>query len=167
MQTTINDLVNLDIPPNHICAEELFIPNANKVNSNRGVLFAAHVAQIPVLKDPEKPLVFSRFENMIGDYSATGYEVSDDDYKVLKKIVRNKYNYVLVLKSKTDGHYHIKEFNEVFWITEKYGYKFNDFMSDAKEINKGDVLFANTSYDDEMNFQYGVNLRAMYYSDRD
>lgn len=170
MQTTINDLPKKNIPPNQICAEELFVPNGNKVNSNRGVMFAAHIPQIPVLKKPEIPLVFSRFENQIGNYSAIGYDESDDDYEVVKKLVRNKYNYTLLLKSKTTGKYTIKDRTEVFWITEKYGYRYNNYLDELDEgdiIEKGDILIANTSYDEYMNLAYGANLRAMYYSDRD
>lgn len=157
---------------NSFLAEGLLVPNANKVNTNRLVMFCSHLAQIPVLANDdggEPPLVFSRFENQIGKYSS-GYKEAKRDIIVIDKFVRNKYNYILLVKDKNEEFYDYIERKENKWITEKYGYIYNNYIDQLEigdEIEKGSILYANRSYDEHMNLCYGRNLRTMFYSDKD
>lgn len=167
----ITDVQNMNITTNNFLAEPLLVPNCNKCNSNRLVMLCSHISQAPVLANKdggEFPLVFSRFENQIAKYSS-GYRVAEDDYTILKKFDRNKYNYyLLVMNSK--GQYDIIERTESFWLTEKYGYKYNNHIDNYEigDIIQKDVpMYANTSYDLDMNLCYGRNLRAMFYAYKD
>jgi hypothetical protein len=167
----IIDIKNMEINTNNFISEALFIPNANKCNSNRMVMLCSHIAQAPVLANKdggEFPLVNTRFENQIGKHSS-GYKRADLDMTVIKFFHRNKNNYyTLVLRE--DGIYDIIERQETFWLTEKYGYKYNNYIDNYGEgeiIEKDSVLYANTSYDEEMNLCYGRNLAAAFFAYKD
>lgn len=167
----ITDLKDNDIKTNSFLGELLFVPNANKCNSNRMVMLCSHIAQAPVLANKdggEFPLVNTRFENQISKYSS-GYKISDDEYYVLKKFNRNKYNYSLLVMDSKNNH-HILGRNECYWLTEKYGYKNNNYIDEYSEgdtIPKDTVLHTNTSYDQDMNLCYGRNLRAVFFAYKD
>lgn len=164
-----------EIKGNSFLAERIMCAHADKDNSNRAVMWCSHFQQAPVLTntDPESgeyngefPLVFSDFENQVGKYSS-GYRQSESDYKVLGKFVRNKYNYFLFVYNYKTKEYDAIERNEAYHITEKYGYKNENYID---ELEKGDkieeesILSANTSYDDYMNLCFGRNVKAVFYS---
>ena len=167
----ITDVQNMNITTNNFMAEPLFIPNANKCNSNRMVLLCSHIAQAPVLANEdggEFPLVFTRFENQIGSYSS-GYKRADLSMELMKKFERNRYNYFTLVR-KENGQYDVLERNETFWLTEKYGYKYNNYIDHydiGDVIEKESIIYANTSYDEDMNLCYGRNLLAAFFAYKD
>lgn len=149
-------------------AEELLMPNANKTDGNRSTMFDSHLAQAVTLKNAEAPLVYTNFENQVGKYSTAGYKMSHGNYKVIQRIDKNEYNYVLIVQDLETLEYTIFNREECEWLTEHYGFQWNNEKIDSLKqddvIDKGDVLYKNTCYDEEMNFGYGVNLNACYFS---
>jgi DNA-directed RNA polymerase beta subunit len=114
----------------------------------------------------EPPLVFSGFENQVGKFS-TGYKEIKGDWKIIKKINKNKYNYVLIVQNTEDkNQYDILYRTNDSWLTEHFGYKNKnevmDKYSEDEIIPNGEIIHRNMNYDDEMNFQYGRNLNAVY-----
>lgn len=166
------------IHDNNFIAEQVLVPHANKNNSNRSVMFCSHFQQAPILANIDKdtgefngetPLVNSRFENQVGEYSS-GYKELPYDCKVLFKFVRNKYNYFLVVYKYDTKTYDVIERKECEWITEKYGYRNINYMDEIEigdKLEKDTILSANTSYDEQMNLCYGRNMKALYYSFED
>jgi|GEM_PF-1995874 len=146
-------------------AEPLLVPNANKTDSNRLQMFTSHISQCIPLQGAEPPLVFTNFEDQVGKHS-TGYKMLEGNYKIIEKIVKNKFNYDLVILNQDTGEYDMVSRHEHHWLTEHYGYKFNneviDGLKKGQEISGKTVLYKNNNYDEEMNFQYGVNLNAIY-----
>ena len=71
-------------------AEELLIPNANKVDCSRANMVCSHVGQLLVLDEAETPNVFSRFENQAGQYSS-GIKRLKHASKVVKVFSFNEY----------------------------------------------------------------------------
>lgn len=166
----IEALKDMKLDGNLLLGELLLTPHANKVNTNRGVLWCSHLPQIPVLRNnPEPPLMFTSFENQVGKYSS-GYHLSKEPFKVIRKFFRNDYNYYTLIRYKYSRMYDIISREEVKWLTEKYGYQWENFLDDMNAGDKVDeqmLLNANTSYDDNMNFCFGKNLLAVYYADED
>lgn len=165
---TITDLENIDIDGDLILGSAILQPFANMTNSNRGNMWTSHFPQIPVLKEAEIPLVSTRYENQVGKYSS-GYKEADKDGTVVAKFVRNKYNTILVVQN-DDETFGIYRFKECHNKTESYGYKFNNYGAELDiedRVEEGDILYANTSYDEYMNFMYGRNLRAVFFANRD
>lgn len=163
---------------NKMLGDSLIVPNCNKVNTNRLVLVSAHFGQAPnptnnVTK--EFPLVFSRFENQIGENSS-GYYTSSNNYEVIQKFIRNDFNYDLIVRYvDEDGEpllneegnemYDVIHRTEAKRITEKYGYKYTNYLDDydiGDIIPENAVIISNSAYDDYMNLCYGHNLRTIF-----
>jgi len=132
--------------------------------SNRINMFTNHIRQAIVLKEPEFPRVFTNFENQVGKYSSA-YKKADRNWEVIKKIEKNEKNILYVLKDKNSEYYHIETIENAERTTEKYGYKMENKIEDKSEgddIEKDDLIYRSTSYDDDLNFMYGTNLKALY-----
>lgn len=149
-------------------SEELLVPNINKTDLSRGVMFCSHLPQAVTLKNSENPLVFTNFEYQIGKYSESGYKKIKDDYTVVMRINKNKYNYDLIIKNTNTDEYDILHRTECEWLTEHYGYKWNnkkiDSLKPNDNIKKNTVVYKNDCYDEEMNFKYGMNLKTAYFN---
>lgn len=159
------------------------IPGLALTDSNRAQMDASHIEQRLQVLEPEPPLMFSGYENEWGKYSS-GYVELEGEWKVLAKIVKNKYSYDLILrkiknskkeiedfktKNKTPkylpGEYHVVQRKECTHLTEKYGYQHDNTVIDG--LKKGDkfsdsVLYKDNNRDDEMNLTHGRNLNTVY-----
>lgn len=146
----------------------------NHINSSRTILFSSHIDQYVVLKKPEFPRVFTNYENIVGKYSNSYYQ-SQRNFKVVEKIPKfnteglEDYIYTLIMYDSVDNYYDIitKQIGEQ--LTENYGYLYNNDGIDSKEINseidEGEILFKSVSYDQYMNYSYGVNAKTLYLID--
>lgn len=116
------------------------------------------------LVKPEFPKVFTNFEDQVGEYSVA-YKKAKENFIIVDKIVKNDYNYDLIVKYST-GEYDIIHERTAVNITEDYGYKLNDCMGDLEPgdtVSKDTFLYKSDNYDDDGNFSYGVNLKAVYF----
>ena len=152
-------------------AMELLCPNADKTDSNRLYMFgSSHIAQAVNLKYPEKPLIFTNFENQVGKYSDLGYNKADEKLEVIGKVVKNDNVYYLIVHKLESDTYDMIERREEFWLTEKYAFTNNNSYMDT--LRAGDIVEKDVkinkclSYDDEDNFMYGVNLKTIYYTNK-
>jgi len=144
-------------------AEELLIPNLNKCDSVRVNMFDNHLPQALVLENPDFPNVFTNFENQVGKYS-TGYKKSDREWEILKKFKKNDMNFTYLLKDK-DNNLEIFHVKPAERITERYGYTYNNPVLEKDTgdfIDEDEVLYSSTTYDKDMNFCYGRNLKAVF-----
>jgi DNA-directed RNA polymerase beta subunit len=165
----ISVIKNEDYEGSHrFLAEELLMPNANKTDGNRSTMWCAHSSQLVTVKHSERPLVYTNFENQVGQYSTAGFKTAKGNYKVIDKIHKNDYNYVMIVQNLDTLEYTIFHREECEWLTEHYGFKWNNDAIDSLEkddvISKDDVLVKNDCYDENMNFGYGVNLNATYFT---
>jgi DNA-directed RNA polymerase beta subunit len=149
-------------------AEELLMPNVNKTDGNRSTMFDAHLAQAVTLKHAEAPLVYTNFENQVGHYSTAGYKSAKSNYKVIDRIEKNDFNYVLIVQDLDTLEYTKLNRAECEWLTEHYGFQWDNSKIDSLKkddvVERDEVLYKNTCYDENMNFGYGVNLNATYFS---
>jgi len=159
------------------------IPGLASTDANRAQMDTAHLEQRLQVLEPQAPLVFTGYENEWGKYSS-GYCELKGTWKVLSKIVKNEYNYDLILKKIKNspeenadfkkgikpkflpGEYHVVQRVECTHLTEKYGYKHDNAVIDSLE--KGDVLeedtvlYKDNNRDEEMNLTHGRNLNVVY-----
>jgi hypothetical protein len=148
----------------YFLAEETLVPRLKNSDTQRINMFASHFTQTVHLVNPEKPKVFTNFENQVGEYSI-GYRKAKEDFDVIAKIEKNKLNYDLIVKYRKSEIYDVIHYRRAMHITEDYGYANVDCLPEVKEgdiVNAGDYIFHDTSYDDAGNFQYGANLKAAY-----
>jgi len=121
--------------------------------------------------NPDVPKVFTNYENSVGKLS-TGYYQAKTDLEVYAKIPRfengnlNNHLYLLFTYDKKNDRYDVitKMINED--LTEKFGYGYDNTAMDEKEvgdhIEKGEVLYKSTSYDEDMNYRMGTNVKVLY-----
>jgi hypothetical protein len=141
---------------------------ANKINSSRNIMFNSHLEQSVVLKEPEFPRVFTNYENEVGKYSSSYYKPKED-LKIIAKISKfssqPNINYVLIVKD-SKGKYDIIERKIGEKLTEGYCYLNDNEVIDTKKkgdtVKSGEVLFRSTSFDDDMNYRYGINAKTLY-----
>lgn len=145
---------------------------ANRINSSRANMASSEHDQIVNLITPDVAGVCTNYENLIGKYSS-GYLKMDDDYKVIDKIVKYPWStdsvYVLIVKNKRTKKYNIIMKKHGEELTETYGYKFQtenmDTLEPGDKIEKDEVLFRSTSFDEHMNYRLGVEVPTLYCTD--
>ena len=149
--------------PHFFMSEELATPNVNKCDTQRLNMFSNHINQAVHLVKSDFPKVFTGFENQIGEYSIA-YKKAKSDATIVAKVWKNPMNYTLVLKYR-DGTYDVVDINSAVNICEEYGYRLNDCVANkdvGDSICEGDYFYKSDNYDDDGNFSYGRNLKAVY-----
>ena len=145
-------------------AEELLQPMTNKSDVGRTTMFTSHIAQTVVLDEPERPRVFSRFENAFGAYT-TAVKVLPANATVLSVFEKNPLQRVYAIQYE-DGKLDVHFSAPVRHLTENYGYRLTSEALDA--VDAGDALQSGTQIqgwpctDEDGNFRYGLNLKTVY-----
>lgn len=157
--------------PDHSAMEsELLVPNANKIDGPRLNMVCNHLNQALVLDDPEPPLVFTNFENQVGEVSSSILRY-DNAQKLLRKIKKNESTYAVIFEDEVTGKIDFKEITSSKRLTEHYGYmnRVPDFdsLEEGMVIRENEVICAASSYDDELNLGFGKNLKTIFYNHQD
>jgi len=150
--------------PHYFMSEELLVPRVNNSDTQRINMFSNHINQFVHLVKPEFPRVFTNFENQVGEYSIA-YKKAQEDFVILAKIEKNKFNYDFIVQYKSSKVYDILHYRRAVNITEDYGYALEDCVADKKVgeiVYKDETVSRSTNYDDDMNFSYGVNLMSVF-----
>ena len=147
------------------------LTNPGYISSSRSLMFTSHLRQFVNLVNPDIPKVFTNYENSVGKLS-TGYYEAKHNYEVYAKIPRftteglDNHLYLMFIYDKKHDKYDVITKSVVENLTEKFGYGYNTEVMDNKdvgdEIDKGEVLYRSTSYDEDMNYRYGTNVKVMY-----
>jgi DNA-directed RNA polymerase subunit beta len=148
----------------YFMSEELLIPRANNSDTQRTNMFSNHINQFVHLVNPEFPKVFTNFENQIGEFSVA-YKKAQSDFKIISKIKKNDYNYDLIVQYKDSKTYDILHYRSAVNITEDYGYALKDCLENKNSgdtVEEGDFVYKSSNYDDNGNFGYGTNLKAVF-----
>lgn len=127
-------------------------------------MWSNHINQLVHLKNPEYPRVFTNFEDQVGEYSVA-YKKAENDFEVIAKVIKNEYNYTLIVKYLKNGLYDVINYNHAHNITEDYGYRVNECKPELQAgdtVEKGEYIYKSDNYDDDDNFCYGVNLKSVY-----
>lgn len=156
-------------------SDEIFgmssLTNTGYVSSARAIMFTSQLRQFVNLREPEFPKVFTNYENLVGENS-TGYFKAKSDLEVVDIVPRfkdgehDKHMYTLFYYDKKKDRYGLINKQLVEDLTEKFGYMYDNTVMDGKEvgdiIHSGETLYSTPSYDEDMNYGYGKNVRVMY-----
>lgn len=142
---------------------------ANRTNSSRAIMVSSQLDQNLVLLYPEIPKMFTNYEDIVGEFSSAYYR-AEADLIVVGKIQKFEDNpdhlYTLIVFNPHTQQFDVIEKKSNERLTESYGYKYNTQRLDSKEINDtietGEVLYSSTSFDENMNYRYGLNVNCMY-----
>lgn len=147
------------------------LTNPGYISSSRSVMFTSHLRQFVNLVNPDIPKVFTNYENTVGKLS-TGYYKAKNDLEVYAKIPRfengelDNHLYLLFTYDKKHDRYDIITKQICEDLTEKFGFGYDNSVMDELEvgddINKDDIIYKSTSYDEDMNYRYGTNVKVMY-----
>ena len=164
LRAIAKDIQNTD----YVRGSGLIIPFANRISASRASMVYNNLPQIKNLVKPESPMIGSTFEKLYGDRS-TGYVKLDKDYEVVKKIRKfpgSDMVYCLILKEVGTNYHHIIHRTETESYAESSGTKYNnsilDKLNENDRLYKDDIVVKTESYDDDMNYRYGVNADTVY-----
>jgi DNA-directed RNA polymerase beta subunit len=153
-------------PPHYFLGEDLLTPNVNKCDGSRINMFVSHTAQFLTLNNAERPKVFTRFENQVAKYSeGMGYTKTKEAATFLGVVEFNENDkyFFFLYEDESVGVFHHTSTTR---LTENYGYKnvlkIDDSLEMGDTVEAGTLLARNNMYDDSLNMQYGVNLRAIF-----
>ena len=141
------------------------------INSMRTNMFTSHLKQYLNPEHPEFPFLFTGVENLVGKYSFA-YKEAKNDIKIVKKIVKFKdlvddpQIYKLFIYDTKKKKYDVIDRVPIGDLTENFGFEWDNSVIDSLEegdkVKKGTILYRSTSYDEDMNYSYGKNVRVMY-----
>lgn len=149
------------------------LTRTNYISGSRSIMVTSHLKQMMTLLNPEFPKVFTEYENMTGKYS-TGIQRSKREWRVVGKICKfngdkSEHLYTLFVKDEAEGYYDIIQKKIVEDLTEKFGFRYNNEHLDSIQvgdlIDKDEVLYKSTSYDEYNNYRFGVNATFAYTAD--
>ena len=146
-------------------AEELLQPMVDKSDAGRVNMFTGHITQTVVLNKPERPRVFSRFENTVGSYTSA-VKIIPDNAELVGIFEKNPLQKVYAIRYKDTGKMDIHFAKPARHLTENFGYRLTDGIpSDATvghDLPKDTVIQNWPCTDEYGNFTYGVNFRTIY-----
>ena len=180
VENVITDLQDRIKKPEQMLGRSLLQPFCNTNSGSRKLMHSAHLEQRLPLLYPEVALLQTGYENEYGKYASSFYK-AEDDLVVLAKIEKfpnnPNYHYFLITQNTRTGELDIIERIGYEYITESYGFLYNNNRLDQLEpvasmndinycnsIKKGEVYKKSMAYDDYNNRQDGVNLLTAYIS---
>lgn len=147
------------------------LTRTNYISGSRSIMVTSHLKQMMTLLNPEFPKVFTEYENMTGKYS-TGIQRARRQWRVYGKSYKfeeGNHLYTLFVKDEATGYYDIIQKKVVEDLTEKFGFRYNNEHLDEIQvgdlIDKDEVLYKSTSYDEYNNYRFGVNATFAYTAD--
>lgn len=134
-------------------------------NASRLIMVNHQIGHAVNIKNPEPALVSTGLENVLAEYSAIN-EIADRNYRIIHKIVKNPYNYVLIGYDAKSRHYHAWKREELEENSEGFATRYKNSKNDSYEIGDvvkaGDYLTKSESYDKYGNYCIGKNLNTVY-----
>lgn len=147
------------------------LTNPSNISASRSIMFTSHLNQFMTLTNPQYPLVFTNYENVVGNFNS-GRVKSKSDRIITHKVPKfnvdglRDHIYTLFLYDEDKDKYYTMTKRPVEDLTEKFGYEYTSENTDKKnvgdKIKKDEVLYQTTSYDEHGNYRYGVNANFMY-----
>lgn len=141
------------------------------INAMRANMFTAHLKQFLTLLKPDFPYLFTGAEKMVGDHSSAYFKTSSR-IKIVKKIEKFKGMidkpriYKLFFFDMDKGEYDVVERVPIGDLTENFGFEYDnaviDSLKEGDVVDPDTVLFKSTSYDNDMLYSFGKNVRTMY-----
>lgn len=158
-----NELEQLpDLQDHSFLGELLLQPFVNQTDGSRSMMFTSNIPQMLELDNPEKPLLFTRFENQIGEHSR-GLKKTNCTFEVDMVIDRNGFEiYNLGYNVESDLIDVIVQ-QKSMTLTESYSIH-NTIIpfEESSVIPKGTVYQYSNNFDEYGNLQYGINVKTAF-----
>ena len=148
------------------------------VDSSRMYMFTSHIKQCLTLLNPQVPRISTGMENAIGKTNLA-YCKLEGTWEVMAIIekfsfpeekkndpeFRKNQIYMMVFYNKKEDKYEMIEKKISENKSERFGFVYDNSFIDSLKV--GDkvtdpILYKSTSYDEHMNYRYGINARVYY-----
>lgn len=151
----------------------LLQPFNNTNSGSRKLMFPVHAEQALSLKIPEKAIMETGYEIRFGDASSSLLR-AEDDIQIIAFIPKFSFNPIIqyyAIGVDKKGMMHVFHKIPYHHVTESYGYMYKYETLDSmylnlntsnKNIKAGDILRSSYNRDEYGNYQYGINLNAVY-----
>lgn len=167
----MNNVADIEKRAKEIKPMSLFAASAmvfpDKISPVRSIMATRHTSQRVVLANPEFPLLFTGSENEYGERSSWNIK-THDDYELMKVFRKFKdYEYsttCYIMRNIHTGKYKCELVFPAVNLTEKYGFKMNNYMgkySEGDMLPKGTKIAQSSSYVND-NYCAGRNIRMLY-----
>lgn len=147
------------------------LTRSSYISGSRTIMTTGHMKQMMTMLNPEFPKIFTEYENMVGKYSTSIHRAART-WRVIGKSYKfeeGNHLYTLFVKDEEAGYYDVIQKKVVEDLTEKFGFRFNNSRLDEIQvgdiIDKGEVLYKSTSYDEYNNYRFGINATFGYVTD--
>ena len=147
----------------------LLQPFSNLNAGARKIMHSTHRDHIFPLIAGEKAIIETGYEIRFGDYSSSVTK-ADKNYRVVGKVSKYSFSpnhhYWLILANDEDKKLDIQERISYHYITESYGYLYNneylDNIAVGSFIPKGTITQKSLAFDEYNNRKDGVNFNVLY-----
>lgn len=135
----------------------------------RKIMHATHRSHVFPLIQGEKAIIETGYEIRFGDYSSS-ITKADADYRVIAKISKFSFSpnhhYWLILEDTKNKRLDVQERISYHYITESYGYLYNNEYLDNLEVGniipKGTITQKSLAFDEYNNRKDGANFNVAY-----
>lgn len=147
------------------------LTNPSNISSSRNIMFTSHLNQLMTMTNPDYPLVFTNYENVVGQFSSGRVHAKSRrvvTHKVPKFNIEGiaDHLYTMFVYDEEKDKHHVIYKKNVEDLTEKFGYAYDNKNMDTKQVGdyfeEDEVIYQSTSYDEEGNYRYGVNAPFVY-----
>lgn len=154
----------LEYPTDRLGPGSLLMQQSH-VNSSRVVMANSQFTQFVSIDSPEMPLVPTGFENVLSQYSSM-LDTTEDEYEIVAKFRKNRYNYVLIGFDRKHRRYHAWRRQEMEEHYEGFGTRYDNKYIDSLEIGdrvpSGTRIKKSTNFDKYDNYCYGKNVNVVF-----
>ena len=169
MSQAANNYIGIDLSTTRgddsFMTEELLVPKVDSTDGARLHMFTQHITQALPLRSPELPRWYTGYEKQIGELSSSlRVSPSENDLKLWLRIDKSPYNRFYILIDEVTKTVYVHNHRPVN-ITESYAYHPVDCLEGLKEddiIPPSSILSHSTSYQEDGNFAYGVNISTVF-----
>ena len=152
-----------------ILGKGLLQPFSNLNSGPRKLMHSTHRDHIFPLIAGEKAIIETGYEIRYGMYSSSVTK-ADANYRVIAKISKYSFSpnhhYWLILEDTKAKRLEVQERISYHYITESYGYLYNNEYMDSLDINdiipEGKVIQKSLAFDEYNNRKDGVNFNVLY-----
>lgn len=142
-----------------------------KTDAPRGIMYVNHLDQRVNIKTPEKPRVYTNYEDMVGNHSSYVHRAKGDCEvdKIICKYPNEdgtlRAPMLIFLHYLDDNSYDVQEINPVEDMAEKYGFPYNNEkamnMTEGQVLKKDEIINSPYCFDEFGNYGFGKNYTVM------
>jgi hypothetical protein len=164
IKKTLSKIVSEMDDMNDVFGPMLLLTLPTYINSSRKIINILNVNHANNIRKPDFPKVYTGYEYHLGQ-SSEMLSKEDEGFTVVRKFVRNKFNYLLLIKTDS-GKYKILERKEIEEFSDGTGTEYNNELLDSLDIGSTveaeTTTHKSTSFDKRELYRLGKELNTIF-----